>query len=163
MIGADLAFALAIALAAASLTVPSAFQPPARALVERSPLPSALEEADALADALAALPGELIETALAPFGYGGEAPEPNTQSEDPPVKPGPFVAGIRPSVEGLISSGLRSFGFCVGTLGMLTALALRLATMAIRKAQTLSLRLANLERTLLDPPSRGERKTGKVS
>ena len=160
--GADLIFALSLALAAASLTAPAAFQFPTRALVERSPLPVALEQADARVAALATLPGELIEAALDRFGYAGAEPALDSPPEETPIQSGSFVAGIRPSIEGLISSVLRGFGLCLGALGMLTALALRVATMAVRKAQMLSLRLAALERHLLDPPPRRDGEMGEA-
>lgn len=68
-LGSDLLFALAVAAAATSVGFPSVFETSAHRVVEWSPLPDALAEADARAAALAALPRRLMDGALARLGF----------------------------------------------------------------------------------------------
>ena len=65
----DLLFAVALVAGVTAIVGPGVFDALSRALVERSPLPAALEEADARVAALVALPGELVDRALERLGF----------------------------------------------------------------------------------------------
>ena len=68
-ISSDVLFAISVALVVATIATPSLFDDIAHGVVERSSLPSALEDADARVAAFAALPGEMIDAALAKVGF----------------------------------------------------------------------------------------------
>ncbi|MCA9505119.1 MAG: hypothetical protein H6748_00630 [Spirochaetaceae bacterium] len=168
---ADGLFLIAFALAVASILTTAPFERAASALVEWTPLPGALRDLDEKVAAIESLPRELVERALARVGYSPGEPDAPTAEPNASVvseratgrRPapavdnagdatsaavearGPFEARVRPAVEGLVSSGLRGLGFVAGALSMLLALALRLATLALRRARRLSERITRLE------------------
>lgn len=145
--GSDVVFAAALAVAIASVTMPALFDGAATTLVDRSSLPTALTSADDKIAAIESLPGEMIETALAKLGY-----EPDSDEE--PVEqrgPGPFESRIRPAVEALVSGVLRTASFCMASILLLLALALRSSTSTARALQALSLRATALEAQLTPP------------
>ena len=90
-IGSDVLFAVALGLALSSVAVPTLFDRASTDLVDRSPLPAALADADAKVAAIEALPRNLIDRALAKIGYEPELEEESAASEELPP-PGPFVA-----------------------------------------------------------------------
>lgn len=150
--GSDLIFAVALATAVASVAAPILFDRASTALIDRSSLPEALTSADQKVAAIEALPGELIDRALAKIGY--EADPEEDPLEDP--GPGPFESTIRPSVEALVSFVLRAASFFTAALLLLMALALRSSTSTARALQNLTLRTNALEARLseaLPPPS----------
>jgi hypothetical protein len=143
-IGSDVLFAAALGLALAAIAAPDLFHSASASLVDRSPLPAALQNADARVAAIEALPRSLIERALAQIGYElDEVDEP----PDPP-EPGPFVSAVRPSVEALVSTVLRFASFVCGSFLMLTSLAMRSSTMTVRKLQQCTQRIDDLESAL---------------
>lgn len=146
-VGSDVLFAAALALAISSIAFPSLFQEASTALVDRSPLPAALREADSSLAAIEALPRTLIARALAQVGY---EPEPATGPEVAP-EPGPFIRSVRPSVESLVSTVLRFASFICGSFLMLTSLAMRSSTMTARKLQQFARRIDDLESALAAP------------
>lgn len=75
----DLLFAVALAAGVTAIVGPGVFDALSRALVERSPLPAALEEADARVAALVALPSELVDRALERLGL---EPAPPARASD---------------------------------------------------------------------------------
>jgi hypothetical protein len=142
--GSDLVFAVALAVAIASVAIPALFDHAAAGLIDRSALPEALTSADEKVASIEALPSELIDRALTKLGY---EPEP----EPPPLTepgPGPFEAKIRPSVEALLSAVLRAASFVIATFLLLMALSLRSSTSTARAMQTLSMRTESLEARL---------------
>jgi len=143
-IGSDVLFATALGLAIAAISFPSVFHGAATALVDRSPLPAALQNADSRVAAIEALPRSLIDRALAQIGY--EPDEPPGPEEKP--APGPFVSSVRPSVEALVSTVLRIASFVCGSFLMLTSLAMRSSTMTARKLQQFARRIDDLESAL---------------
>jgi hypothetical protein len=140
-VGSDVLFAAALALAVSAIATPQLFDRAATALVDRSPLPAALEEADAKVAAVEALPGNLIDRALAQIGYEPEKDIPQKE----PLEPGPFISSVRPSVESLVSTIIRFSGFVCGSLLMLTSLAMRSSTMTARKLQEYGRRIDAIE------------------
>ena len=144
--GSDLIFAAALALAVASIAVPILFDRASTTLVDRSSLPEALTSADQKVAAIEALPGELIDRALAKLGY--EADPEEEPLEDP--GPGPFEATIRPAVEALVSFVIRTASFFTAALLLLMALALRSSTSTARALQTLTRRTDALEARLIE-------------
>ena len=146
--GSDLVFVAALAVAVASIAVPNLFEFAATWLVDRSALPEALLAADAKVAAVEALPGELIERALAKLGVEPEEnPDVETGARTEP-EPGPFESRIRPSVEALVAVVLRASSFLTSTLLLLMALALRSSTSTAKALQTLGHRMNDLERQL---------------
>ena len=143
-IGSDVLFAVALTLAVSAVATPPLYEDAATALVDRSPLPAALQEADSKVAAIEALPGDLIDRALAQIGYEAEADPSEIDPESPP-EPGPFVASVRPSVEALVSTVLRFSSFVCGSFLMLTSLAMRSSTMTARKLQEYGQRIDLLE------------------
>ena len=148
--GSDLVFVAALAVAIASIAVPSLFDVAAAQLVDRSALPEALNAADEKVAAIEALPGELIDRALAKVGY-----EPDDEIDDEQqilaeldTGPGPFESKIRPAVEALVAVVLRTASFLISTLLLLMALALRSSTSTARALQNLVHRTDDLERRL---------------
>ncbi|MBJ21006.1 MAG: hypothetical protein GY910_24095 [bacterium] len=150
-IGSDVIFAAALGLAIAGVATPGVFQSAASALVDRSPLPAALREADSRVATIEALPRSLIDRALAQIGYPPDEREETTDRAGSP-EPGPFTSSVRPSVEALVSTVLRFASFACGSLLMLTSLALRSSTMTARKLQEFAHRIDILEST----PAAGE-------
>jgi hypothetical protein len=147
--GSDLLFAAALALAVASVAVPTLFDRASTELVNRSPLPSALEDADAKVAAIEALPGELLDRALAQIGYEPDLEAPSTDTAASIAnQPGPFVEAVRPSVESLISTVLRFAGFACGSFLMFASLTMRSSTSTARKLQELAGRIDGLEAAL---------------
>jgi hypothetical protein len=144
--GSDLIFAAALALAVASVAVPILFDRASTTLVDRSSLPEALTSADQKVAAIEALPGELIERALAKLGYEADPEEEPLEAPGP----GPFQATIRPSVEALVSFVLRTASFFTAGLLLLMALALRSSTSTARALQTLTRRTDALETRLIE-------------
>ena len=145
-IGSDVLFAVALGLALSSVAVPTLFDRASTDLVDRSPLPAALADADAKVAAIEALPRNLIDRALAQIGYD---PEPDEETPPPEeMAPGPFVASVRPSVEALVSTVLRFASFICGSFLMLTSLAMRSSTMTARKLQQFGKRIEDLESAL---------------
>jgi len=139
-VGSDLLFAAALSLAVASVAWPGLFDHVAMRIVDESPLPGALESADARVVELENLPGRLIERALESIGYEPEiAPEPL-----PPPEPGPFEVRVRPAVDALVALGLRTTSFICSTLLLLLALSLRSSTSSARELRKLSARFEAL-------------------
>lgn len=161
-LAADLVFGLAVAAAVATVAVPSLFDAGARQVVAWSPLPSALEEADTRALALAELPGRLIDGALARLGFdsneddgAGAAVDTDTgivagESADIPTDAasGPLSAHIRPSVEGLVALLLRVAAGAITMLTLALAMLLRAVRGLARRLRHTSDRLDRLEAAL---------------
>ena len=150
-VGSDLLFAAALALAVASVAAPTLFERASTELVNRSPLPAALEDADSKVAAIEALPGELLAQALAQIGYEPDPEDPVTEAAaaaEIASSRGPFVNAIRPSVENLISTVLRIAGFACGSFLMFASLTLRSSTSTARKLQELTRRIDGLEASL---------------
>ena len=151
-VGSDLLFAVAVALMVSTIAVPSLFDELAHAVVERSPLPSALEHADARVAAFAALPGEMVDAALAKVGF---EPEPETENSldaqgDGTAAaevdgPGPIVSTLRPPVESLIAITLRASTFFSSGFLLLLSLATRASTTTARRLHALAERVQELE------------------
>ncbi len=154
-IGSDVVFAAALGLAVAAISAPGVFHSASTALIDRSPLPTALRDADARVAAIEALPRNLIDRALAQIGYSPEPVEDNSDLEPTPP-PGPFVSAIRPSVEALVSTVLRFASFACGSFLMLTSLAMRSSTTTARRLQLFSVRIERLESALTPTDSVSE-------
>lgn len=154
-LGADGVFALAIAALVAAVAVPSVFDTAGSHIVEWSPLPEALGEADARAAELAALPGRLIDGALERLGFAPDAEEaPETEVGGPPgaapaaveaVEAGWLTARVRPSVDGLVALLLRLATAAIATLVLVLALLLRVVISLARRLRRIGDRLAALE------------------
>ncbi len=88
-VASDFLFAVALAVCVTSVIAPGVFDVVSRAIIDRSPLPAALDEADAQVEALAALPGELIDRALARIGFGDDADDGSAAEAvvEPPLTP----------------------------------------------------------------------------
>jgi hypothetical protein len=146
-ISSDVLFAISVALVVATIATPSLFDGIAHAVVERSPLPSALEDADARVAAFAALPGEMIDAALAKVGFEPD-PEVATDSQEldgGPMEPGPIVSTLRPPVESLIAVTIRVSTFIGSGFLLLLSLATRASTTTARRLHTLAARVDELE------------------
>ena len=146
-ISSDVLFAMSVALVVATIATPSLFDGIAHAVVERSPLPSALEDADARVAAFAALPGEMIDAALAKVGFEPD-PEVATDSQEldgGPMEPGPIVSTLRPPVESLIAVTVRVSTFIGSGFLLLLSLATRASTTTARRLHTLAARVDELE------------------
>ena len=146
-ISSDVLFAMSVALVVATIATPSLFDGIAHAVVERSPLPSALEDADARVAAFAALPGEMIDAALAKVGFEPD-PEVATDSQEldgGPMEPGPIVSTLRPPVESLIAVTIRVSTFIGSGFLLLLSLATRASTTTARRLHTLAARVDELE------------------
>lgn len=146
-ISSDVLFAISVALVVATIATPSLFDGIAHAVVERSPLPSALEDADARVAAFAALPGEMIDAALAKVGLEPD-PEVATDSQGldgKPMEPGPIVSTLRPPVESLIAVTVRVSTFIGSGFLLLLSLATRASTTTARRLHTLAARVDELE------------------
>ena len=146
-ISSDVLFAMSVALVVATIATPSLFDDIAHAVVERSPLPSALEDADARVAAFAALPGEMIDAALAKVGFEPD-PEVATDSQEldlGPMEPGPIVSILRPPVESLIAVTIRVSTFIGSGFLLLLSLATRASTTTARRLHTLAARVDELE------------------
>ena len=146
-ISSDVLFAISVALVVATIATPSLFDGIAHAVVERSPLPSALEDADARVAAFAALPGEMIDAALAKVGFEPD-PEVATDSQEldgGPMEPGPIVSTLRPPVESLIAVTVRVSTFIGSGFLLLLSLATRASTTTARRLHTLAARVDELE------------------
>ena len=146
-ISSDVLFAISVALVVATIATPSVFDGIAHAVVERSPLPSALEDADARVAAFAALPGEMIDAALAKVGLEPD-PEVATDSQGldgRPMEPGPIVSTLRPPVESLIAVTVRVSTFIGSGFLLLLSLATRASTTTARRLHTLAARVDELE------------------
>lgn len=146
--GSDLVFAAALAVAIASVAMPTLFDRLAEAIVDRSPLPEALISADEKVAAIESLPRELIDRALAKLGYEPDPGEERLPEAEATV--GPFESKIRPSVEALVAVVLRAASFFTATFLLLMALALRSSTSTARALQALSLRTGALEAQLAE-------------
>lgn len=142
-VASDVVFAVALAIAVASVAVPAAFELSARALVDLSSLPRALASADEKVAEIEALPSRLIARALEKLGVEPEPVAPEAIPVDP--RPGPFEAQIRPSAEALVAVVLRTASFFIATLTLLMALSLRSSTSTARALQNLSRRTEALE------------------
>ena len=149
-VGSDLLFALALALAVASITYPKAFESTANVLIARSPLPEALEAADAKVAEIEAMPSNLFRKALVKLGL--EDDEIPIQAGAPVTSPGPFVSAVRPSVDALVATSLRMTSFFFGSFLMLTSLAMRSSTTTARRLHALSERIETLEHALRERP-----------
>ena len=148
-ISSDVLFAMSVALVVATIATPSLFDGIAHAVVERSPLPSALEDADARVAAFAALPGEMIDAALAKVGFEPEPePEVATDSQERgggPIEPGPISSTLRPPVESLIAMTVRVSTFIGSGFLLLLSLATRASTTTARRLHSLAARVDELE------------------
>ncbi len=144
--GSDLLFAAALLVCIASIAVPRVFEEGSQQLVGASTLPAALQDVDSRVAALEALPGELIDRALAKIGYEQESGSPDKAA----AGPGPFESRVRPAIEALVAFVLRATSFVASLFMLLLALALRSSTSAARELHKLSARLDQL--------SAGERK-----
>ena len=146
-ISSDVLFAISVALIVATIATPSLFDDIAHGVVERSPLPSALEDADARVAAFAALPGEMIDAALAKVGFEPD-PEVATDSQEldgKPMEPGPIVSTLRPPVESLIAVTIRVSTFIGSGFLLLLSLATRASTTTARRLHALAARVDELE------------------
>ncbi len=139
--GSDLLFVAALALSTASVVFPPLFETASRRLVDYSPLPAALAGADRRVADLEALPGRLIDRALATIGYEREIDPADLIVHEP----GPFETRIRPALDSLLATVLRTTSFFCATLLLLLALALRSSTSTARQLQRLTRRLERLE------------------
>jgi len=140
--GSDLLFVAALAVCVASIAIPRVFDEGARRLVDASPLPAALADADTRVADLEALPSRLIDHALEKIGYEREVDD-----EDEvllPVTAGPFESHVRPAVEALVSLVLRAGSFVCSFFLLLMALALRSSTSTARELDKLSTRVERL-------------------
>jgi hypothetical protein len=139
--GSDLLFAVALAVSVASVALPNVFERVATQLVDHSPLPEALANADRRVADLEALPAVLIDRALESIGYERELEE----LELEPLPPGPFETRIRPALEALLAAVLRTTSFVCASLLLMMALALRSSTSTARELRALALRLDRIE------------------
>jgi hypothetical protein len=158
-VGSDLLFALALGITVTSIVFPTAFDYFASALISRSPLPAALDAADAKVASIEALPGALIDRALAKLGVSSDEDERGdarqdirgnaAEAEEEVIRPepGPFVSAIRPSVDALVSTTIRLASFFCGSFLMLTSLAMRASTTTARKLNEMAERIEWLEST----------------
>lgn len=139
--GSDLLFLAALALSVTSVVHPPVFAEASTRLVDRSALPRALAGADGHVAELEALPGRLIDRALAKIGYEREV-----EDEDLlPPEPGPFQTHVRPAFESLLALVLRTSSFMGAGFLLLMALTLRASTSTAREIQSLRRRLERLE------------------
>lgn len=175
-LGADLVFALAVAAAVATVAVPSLFDAGARQVVAFSPLPSALEEADARALALADLPGRLIDSALARLGFDSDEDDGTGATDDTSTGIiasesadmatdaafGPLSAHIRPSVEGLVALLLRVAAGAITMLTLALAILLRAVRGLARRLRRTRDRLDRLEVALVTTDSETVRMAAPV-
>ncbi|HKK50620.1 MAG TPA: hypothetical protein VKA74_03495 [Myxococcota bacterium] len=150
--GPDLLFAIALSLSVTSLVHPPLFDAAASRLVERSPVPPALETADRRIADLESLPGRLIDRALEKIGYERE----EAIVEPLPPLPGPFERRVRPALESLLAGVLRTVSFFCATLLLLMALSLRSSTSTRRELRTLRQRLDRLEADRPGPLASGQ-------
>ncbi|MGB0620221.1 MAG: hypothetical protein ACPGVZ_12230 [Myxococcota bacterium] len=149
---ADGVFALAIAALVLVIAVPSSFDLAGVRLVEWSPLPEALGQADERAAALAALPGRLIDSALARIGFEpdeeetGATPEAHMEAiaRDAPAQ-GWLSEQVRPSVDGLVALLVRIATGTTASLVAVLALLLRIVTGLSRRLRRITERLEALE------------------
>jgi hypothetical protein len=149
--GSDLLFVASLAVCVASIAAPPLFDLGARYLVDMSPLPEALVDADSKVAALEALPSELVNRALEKIGYEREA-----DLAAPPPQPGPFQNQVRPAVEALVAVLLRAASSMSSFFLLLMALALRSSTSTAREMHQLSSRLDRLalaKATIAEPSS----------
>ncbi|MEM9177490.1 MAG: hypothetical protein AAGC67_19920 [Myxococcota bacterium] len=155
-LSADAVFALAVAALVTAVAIPSVFDAAGARIVEWSPLPEALGEADTRAAELAALPGRLIDGALERLGFGPdevEATPSGTPAPDgaerretgPEAEPGWLSERIRPSVDGLVALLLRVATATTASLVLLLALVLRVTLGLVRRLRRVGERLAALE------------------
>ncbi len=135
--GSDLLFVAALLGCIACIAVPRLFEEGGRRVVGASTLPAALQDLDARVAALEALPGELIDRALAQVGYERES----GSDEEAAAGPGPFESRVRPAVEALVAFVLRATSLIASLFMLLLALALRSSTAAAREIHKLSARL----------------------
>jgi hypothetical protein len=160
-VGSDLLFVLALGITAMSITFPPAFDTAAQALIARSPLPAALETADAKVASIEAMPADLLERALAKLGIDsdvdteaeGNAYEDGSLNLTPAQVPGLFVSSIRPSVDSLVSTLIRLASFFCGSFMLLTCLAMRSSTTTAHQLRDFAVRIETIENALgeIDP------------
>lgn len=146
--GSDLLFVAALVVCVASVAAPRLFDLTAQHLVDASPLPEALIDADAKVAALEALPSELVNRALKKIGYEREA-----DLAVPTPEPGPFETRIRPAVEALVAVMLRTASATSSFFLLLMALALRSSTSTAREMHQLASRLDQIDRITEATPS----------
>ena len=146
---ADGVFALAVAALVAAIAFPAVFDGPGARIVEWSPLPKTLEDADQRAVDLASLPGRLIDRVLERIGFAGDEEPPADPVTGAEVleaqEPGWLSAHVRPSVDGLVALLLRVATATTASLVLLVALLLRLTTTLARRLRRIGERLAALE------------------
>lgn len=169
---ADGVFALAIAALVLVVAVPSSFDLAGVRLVEWSPLPEALGQADERAAALAALPDRLIDSALARIGFDPDEEETRATPEahmeaiaTPPPAQGWLSAQVRPSVDGLIALLVRIATGTTASLVAVLALLLRIVTSLSRRLRRITERLEALEGAEASNPSAkapGRLETGRA-
>lgn len=157
---ADLLFLTAFAAAVASLAFPLVFDRLAHEIVGHTPLPSALAEGDAQVAALVAMPGEMIDAALARIGFDGEEDEPiESAMESEPDSgvalktgaPGAIEARVRPAVEAVLALPLRVGTGVSSGFGLLLALALRRIAVGRDRLRDLAERLERVEARFSGP------------
>ncbi len=158
-LGADGVFVLAVAAAVATVAAPGLFDTGARQVVAWSPLPAALEEADARTRALAELPSRLIDGALARLGFDSDEDGATDDTDAEAVASesadvatdadtGPLSTHIRPSVEGLVALLLRVAAGAIAMLTLALAFLLRAVRGLARRLRRTSDRLDRLEAAL---------------
>jgi hypothetical protein len=155
-VGSDLLFVLALGITAMSITFPPAFDTAAQALIARSPLPAALDAADAKVASIEAMPADLIERALAKLGLEsdvsteaeGKSHEHESINLTPDPVPGPFVSSIRPSVDALVSTSIRLASFFCGSFMLLASLAMRSSTTTAHQLRDFAVRIETIENAL---------------
>lgn len=146
----DALFLAALAVMVMAIAAPALFDSAARELVERSPLPAALDEVDDRARAIATLPDRLLDGARTRLGMDlPPVQESNrdglTSPESPSSASGILSARLRPSVDRLVALLLRltTAGLAGGTLALAALLRISRA-LALRVSQT-ARRLERLE------------------
>ncbi|MBB83296.1 MAG: hypothetical protein CL931_05730 [Deltaproteobacteria bacterium] len=169
---ADGVFVLAITALVLVVAVPSSFDLAGERLVEWSPLPEALGQADERAAALAALPGGLIDSALARIGFDpdeeetGATPETHVEAieTDAPAQ-GWLSEQVRPSVDSLVALLVRIATGTTASLVAVLALLLRIVTGLSRRLRRITERLEALEGAKASNPSAeapGRLETGRA-
>lgn len=149
----DATFAVALGLLVAAIAFPTIFDAAGARIVEWSPLPRTLREADERAAELADLPRRLIDGLRERIGFDREAEAP--PAEDAVIEPKTGETGwlsthVRPSVDGLVALLLRIATATMGGLVLLLALLLRILTGLARRLRRIGGRLEALEASRID-------------
>ena len=147
-LASDLVFSAALALLVAAIAFPTVFDKAGARIVEWSPLPRTLGEADERAADLAALPGRLIDGLLERIGFDRDVEAPSEEATAIEAKTGEtgwLSTHVRPSVDGLVALLLRIATATIGGLVLVLALLLRIVTGLVRRLRRIGERLEALE------------------